>query len=48
MMCLGWMTRPECATRKQEQVTAPAACPNINWFWLALGAIGIGALSKQK
>lgn len=47
MMCLGWKTKASCKTRGEVQVTPPAdSCPNITWFWLALGAIGIGAIAQ--
>lgn len=50
MMCLGWKTKASCKTRGEVQVVAPAnaadACPSITWFWLALGAIGLGAVMQ--
>jgi len=46
MMCLGWKTKASCKTRGDVQVTQPTACPSASWFWLALAAIGIGAVAK--
>ncbi len=47
MMCLGWKTKASCKTRGEVQVVPPAdTCPSITWFWLALGAIGLGAVMK--
>jgi hypothetical protein len=48
MMCLGWSTRPKCEAREPQVVAAPGSmCPDITWFWVALAAIGIGAVSKK-
>lgn len=47
MMCLGWKTKQTCPTRGHVQLdTALATCPSITWFWLALGAIGLGAITQ--
>jgi hypothetical protein len=49
MMCLGWKTKSECKTRGTGIVpgTGTSSCPDITWFYLALAAIGIGALIQN-
>lgn len=53
-MCLGWYNRPTCSARRPIDLTSnpatdptQAQCPDIGWFWLALAAIGIGAVVKK-
>lgn len=49
MMCLGWKTKSDCKARPSVNVTQPAGstCPDITWFYLALAAIGLGAVVKK-
>lgn len=48
MMCLGWKTKSECKARPSVNVTQPAgSCPSITWLYLALAAIGLGAVVKK-
>lgn len=57
MMCLGWNTQETCKVRGQDVIptaanvaaanaAASAECPDILWFWLAAGAILVGAMAK--
>jgi len=41
MMCLGWKAQKSCV-----DLTQPGGCPDVSWFWIALGVIGVGALVK--
>jgi hypothetical protein len=43
MMCLGWSTQPTCGTGDAVPIATPQ-CTSISWFWLALAAIGVGAV----
>ena len=38
-MCLGWKKKRQCV-----EVTQPASCPDITWFWLGLGVVALGAV----
>lgn len=46
MTCLGWKTKKGCPTRGTVQVTPDATpvCPDITWFYLAAGVIGVLAM----
>lgn len=47
MMCLGWSTQPSCSARPTVDL-APASCPSIAWFWIALAAVvGVSAVKKD-
>lgn len=51
MMCLGWYTRPQCATRPQVQVTPGTdgtGGGSVTWFWLASAAIVVANVIKGK
>jgi hypothetical protein len=51
MMCLGWKTKSECKTRGTATVPGtegPSPCPDITWFYVALGLIGIGAMMQHQ
>ena len=41
MMCLGWKAQRACV-----DLTEPGGCADVSWFWLALAAIGVGAVMK--
>ena len=49
MMCLGWKTKAECKTRGTVEIGGDQAspCPDITWFYLALAAIGVGAMVQN-
>ncbi len=51
MTCLGWKTKKGCQTRGEVQVTPAtpdqASCPDITWFYLAAGVIGILAMMQS-
>lgn len=49
MMCLGWKTKSECKARPSVNMAGDdsAKCPDITWFYLALAAIGLGAVVKK-
>ena len=48
MMCLGWKAPKSCNTSSAVQVTNPASCPDITWFWLGLGVVLMGAVTGKK
>lgn len=49
MTCLGWKTKKGCQTRGEVTLGQPATpasgtCPDITWFYLTAGVIGILAM----
>ena len=54
MMCLGWSTKPTCASRPTNVTVAggqaaQAPCPDITWFYLAAaGILAVGLMSGGK
>lgn len=46
MMCLGWSTRPSCATRPPVQIGG--GCPDITWFWLTAAGVALLSLAGGK
>jgi hypothetical protein len=50
-LCLGWKNKDKCRTPLtvgEGNTLADACAETPTWFWLVLGAIGIGAVAKKK
>jgi hypothetical protein len=55
MMCLGWSTRADCQAMAQQTVgtvqgdgSVAAVNPDITWFWILAGALGLGLVSGKN
>lgn len=48
MMCLGWSTKPTCATRPAIQTGGTQPCPDITWFWASAAGILLLGLFGDK
>lgn len=57
MMCLGWNTKSECASRPPlnvntgqtiPQTLAQSTCSDITWFWAGLTVALLGLLMPRR